>query len=320
MSDEELKITIEPDEATTLPEVEVKKPEPEVKKAEEPSAVDALKAQVDEANAASERERKRREEIERRAAELEKEVATAHQRATASDLSTITTALEAAQSEIEQAKRDIRIAKAAGDVDAELDAIDRLTSAKTTALRLDEAKAEAETRKKSPVERKVVPPSDPVEAYVAGRTEPTANWIRQHPEYVTDQRKNEKLTAAHFDAVAEGYAPDSRRYFEHVEKFLGLTKDADTAIQEAKTQPKRTPAAPVAPAAAVANGGTPPQSNEVRLTANEARAATDGTVCWNYDDPKGKFKKGEPVGVQEYARRKLALQRSGAYDKSYTES
>ena len=194
-----------------------------------------------------------------------------------------------------------------------------MATAKSQLLRLDEAKADAEARKKAPVQKRA-PPSDPVEAYVQGRTAPTADWIRAHPDFVTDDRKQTKLTAAHYDAISEGYAPDSKRYFQHVEKYLGLIQD-DSVPVEAKTTAKRpAPSAPVAPAAAVANGGTAPATNEVRLTAGEARAATDGSVVHNWDDPKGKFKKGEPIGVQEYARRKLALQRRGAYDKSYVES
>ena len=59
------------------------------------------------------------------------------------------------------------------------------------------------------------------------------------------------------------------------------------------------------------NGG----ATEVRLSAAEARSATDGTLVWNYEDPtgKGRFKKGEPIGIQEMARRKAALTKDGRY-------
>ena len=325
MSEEsELRITIDPDEPEALPDVPVKA-EPKNERAAEIAKTvdpaDELKAQVEKAQSDREAERKRREDAERRAAQLEREAQEANQRATASDFSTITTALEAAQAEVEQAKRDIRSAKAAGDTDAELDAIDRLTTAKTQALRLDEAKADAEARKKAPPAKRQEQSSDPIEAYVSNRTEPTANWIRNHPDYVTDSRKNTKLTAAHYDAVAEGYVPDSKRYFDHIEKYLGLVKEADVDEEPvAKPVPKRAQAAPVAPTAAVANGGTAPSGNEVRLSAAEARAATDGTHVYNWDDPKGKYKKGDPIGIEEFARRKLAMQKQGRYDRSFSES
>ena len=56
---------------------------------------------------------------------------------------------------------------------------------------------------------------------------------------------------------------------------------------------------------------------EVRLTAREAQAAQDGTHVWNYDDPNKKFKKGDPIGIQEFARRKRELTKQGAYDRTY---
>ncbi len=315
MSDEtELKITIEPDldeEVQKAPVVV------EPKKSAEP-AVDELKTQVETLTEARENERQRREQAERRARELELEADQARQRASDSDLSTITTALESAQTEIEQSKKDMRAAKEAGDIDAETDALDRLTTAKATLMRLDEAKADAEVRKKSPPKReqKTV---DPVEAYAEGRTPSTADWIRKHPEYVTDASKNLKLTAAHYAALAEGYQAASAKYFQHVEEFLGLTSKAGADEPAPKPAPKKAASAPVAPTAATANGGTAPD-NAVSLTAREARSATDGTLVWNWDDPKGKFKKGDPIGHQEMARRKQKMMASGVYDKSYTDS
>jgi hypothetical protein len=65
-------------------------------------------------------------------------------------------------------------------------------------------------------------PVDPVEAYAHGRHERSAAWIRSHPEYVTDPRKNHKLLAADQDARAEGHAPNTDGYFAHIERFVGL--------------------------------------------------------------------------------------------------
>ena len=321
MSDdaEELQVIIEPE--VEQPEGAVTKSEKaeKITKSTEP-AVDDLKAQVAQLTEATEASKKAREEAQRRAQILEAEVAEANRRASESDLSTITTALEQAQSEIDQAKKDIRAAKDAGDGDAEIDAIDRLTTAKSTYLRLDESKADAESRKKAPPRQRQAP--DPVEAYVQGRTEPTANWLRAHQEFITDARKNHKLTAAHYDAVGEGLVPDSQAYFDHVEQYLkiGTAEKAPIEAPQAKPTKRQAEAAPVAPAAATANGGTAPAGNEVRLTPGEARVATDGTHVWTWDDPKGKFKKGDPIGIQEFARRKQIMTKQGRYDRSFTES
>lgn len=60
---------------------------------------------------------------------------------------------------------------------------------------------------------------------------------------------------------------------------------------------------------------------QVVLSQGEQDAATDGiTHVWNYDDPKGKFKRGDAIGIREMARRKFEMQRQGLYDKSYSEN
>ncbi len=323
MSDEELQVVIDPEEVippegTVTADAKAEK----IQKSTEP-AVDDLKAQVAELTEAKEADRKAREEAQRRARELQAEVERAHQRASDSDLSTITQAIETAQSEIEQAKKDIRSAKDAGDLDAEVDAMDRMTTAKATYLRLDESKADAEARKKAPPrdDSGRFAPNDPVEHYVRGRTEPTATWLRAHPEFITNQKKNNKLTAAHYDAESEGYAPDTPEYFDHVETFLGL-KGKAAPIEAPQTKPakRQSEAAPVAPTAATANGGTAPSDKVVRLTTGEARAATDGTHVWERDDPKGHYKKGDPIGTAEMGRRKYIMTKQGRYDRSFTES
>ena len=210
----------------------------------------------------------------------------------------------------------------------------KLARAEAKAVRLDEAKADLETRKAAKPEvrddasetRRPVSAADVVEAYVQNRTEPTATWLRAHPDWVTDARKNARLTAAHYAAVAEDIAPDSQEYFEHVETFIGLRqaegdgKAKSDAKTNGATRPRRgPPAAPVQHSGGGANGSS---GQEVRLTQGEAKAATDGTHVWNYDDasPQKRFRKGDPIGVQEFARRKLEMTKQGHYDRSYTES
>src|SRR5581483_347220 len=111
---------------------------------------------------------------------------------------------------------------------------------------------------------------DPVERYIEGRTEPTARWLREHRDWITDPKKNAKLTAAHFNALGEGLQPDTSEYFEHVETFIGLKKAAEEKTNgSAKSAPQKKSGAPVAPVAA-STGGTNGGGNEVRLSRTEA--------------------------------------------------
>ena len=317
----EVVVKIEP-ETQAAPEVVVKA---EIKD----PAVKDLVEQYKELEANSEKQRIAKEEAQARATAAQNEAAAARREAevakaaaVSSNLDTITTALSSAQAEAEAAKRDIKIAIQNGDADAQADAYERMAKATTLVSRYDEAKSDLETRKAAPQKREA--PADPVEAYAAGRTEQTANWLREHREFVIDPRKNQKLTAAHHDAVAEGYSPDTPEYFSHVEKFVGIKKDEekvvtagdDVARPGAVKKPAQRAVAPVngSGGSGGAIGGT-----EVRLSAREAEAANDGTHVWNYDDPSGqkKFKKGDPIGTQEFARRKMKLTQQGAYDRSY---
>ena len=81
------------------------------------------------------------------------------------------------------------------------------------------------------------------------------------------------------------------------------------------------PVAPVNGGGGSGGAGNGAGAITVSLSRTEAASATDGTLVWNFDDPSGqkKFKKGEPIGIQEFARRKREMKAQGLYDKSLTE-
>lgn len=292
-----------------------------------------LRSQHDELLAQRERDKEVREAAQRRAADAEREASAAREEVqrtraqlTDSNLDTIETALKAANDGVIAAKVALRTAKEQGDIAAEVEAQDQLTTARALVMRYDEAKDDLETRKKAPPQpqqRQRPTQADPVAEYAQGRHEKVQEWLYAHPEYVTDQRKNAKLSAAHSMAMSDDIAVNTPQYFEYVEKFLGLRKGAEAEVEKKPAPQQKQPraGAPVAPVngggngmSSAANGGT-----VVKLTPGERDAAMDGTIPWNYDDPKGKFKKGDPIGIQEMARRKIALEKQGAYSRQYSE-
>ncbi len=330
MADDELVVEIEQDKLET---------KETVVKTETADPVADLQAQLEEikANSAAELSRTRaqaqRETAVERQARLaaEEKTRAAETEITETRLSTVESGLSAAQTEVAAAKAEYISAQEAGDWKRAADAQERLAEAKARAVRLDEAKADLEVAKALPQPRKADEPqqrtdttvADPVETFISGPVDVQGNrrapqaqdWLRKHTDYITDARKLKKLSAADMDAQAEGMEINSPEYFAHVEKFLGLTKDP---VTNGKTPPTRraTTAAPVAPVNASTSGGVNGGGNEVRLSKNEAAAATDGTHVWNYDDPspQKRFKKGDPIGVQEFARRKKAMTEEGRYD------
>lgn len=321
--------------------VEIEKETPAVSTAEkvETPATDPvadLKAQFEELQAETAREKEARETAQRQAAAANQQLGAtrtelegARTEITETKLSTVEQGISAAQTEADAAQSEYTTAMEAGDWKKAGEAQRKIARAEATRVRLEEAKADLEIQKAQPpqrTEQRTEAPqtqADPVERMLSQLDAPTATWLRNHPDEArilatnSDPKRAAKLRAAGNDAAGEGYDPSDPKYWSHVEKFLGMTKPNGKANGAAP--PQRRTSAPVAPVAASAGGVS--GGTEVRLSKSEANSATDGTLVWNYDDPSGqkRFKKGDPIGVQEFARRKLALQQSGQYDKSLTE-
>lgn len=306
--------------------------EPQTSQSEDAAVAD-LASQFKELQGNLEREKQARADADRRADEQRRVAEQARQEATSAkteavdrSYEAVETGLAGAQSDAAAAEQAYATAMEAGNFAEAGKAQRRMAQAEARILRFEEAKADIEARRtEKPKEQTRPAQQDPVDSWIESRTPPSRDWLRAHREYVTDHRKSLKLTAAHNDALAEGIAADSDAYFEHVEKFLGLRESPQpqpNGAAKPATPTKRPSAPPAAPVSGSGGGMTSSGGGRtVTLSKTEAAAATDGTLVWNYDDPSGnkKFKKGDPIGVQEFARRKLALQQQGAYDRSYTE-
>jgi len=138
--------------------------------------------------------------------------------------------------------------------------------------------------------------SDPVEELASQLSPRSADWVRRHPQCVTDPRMYQKMVAAHNLAVADGYQPDSDDYFCVIEDTLRINRrqaaeyDEDPTSGAAKvTQRRAPPAAPVS-----RNGNGTGSRNSAHLTREEKETARD-------------------LGMTEeaYARNKALLKKEG---------
>jgi hypothetical protein len=298
--------------------------------AEDP--VKVLKGQYAELESQAETDRnerlaaeRRASDAERRAADATREAEEARTRVNDSEIETISSGLEAAKTAADAAQAEYERAFEAGDVKIMGTAQRRMARAEADIARLEEAKSTLDVRK---TEKKAEPKpaaDDPAEAWIASKAPEAQTWLRKNREYVTDVKKNAKLNAAHYDAVADGIEINSTEYFDRIEKFLGLKTTKDSNGRDHKPDGKfaaKRATPPSAPVNGASSAGGAQSATEVRLSKGEAMAATDGTHTWSYDDTSGqkRFKKGDPIGVQEFAKRKLAMQKQGLYEKSYTES
>jgi hypothetical protein len=167
---------------------------------------------------------------------------------------------------------------------------------KISELAVERARAEDEARY---WQSQQTLPSDPVDAFIASRAnEPeTQAWLRAHPADAlvlatgSDPRRQAKLNAADCDAFAAGHARGSKEYFEHVEKYLG-----GKATSGESEPPKRI-------VRVVKSSETPHGPDE--MSRGEHTAATE-TITWGYE---GGAKRGQPIGVEEYLRRRNAMRK-----------
>lgn len=275
--------------------------------AERQAALDTANQQITSATAAA-------TQATQRARQAEQEATDARTQVAQSQRTTVDSGIAAAKAEADAAEEAYKAAFEAGDASGVAKAQRRISRAETEMAMLEQAKGDMAVEPQRKDVRTEAPRAadDPVESFISSRTAPTQNWLRSHRDYLTDPKKNAKMQAAHFDAESEGIALDSPQYFEHIERFLGMKKDAGNGADQPQSQ--RRPTAPVAPVTN-SGGGMSGEGQSVRLTKGEAEAATDGTIVHNTPDPTGKnrWKVGDPIGLQEAARRKIQNQRDGRY-------
>lgn len=267
-----------------------------VEKSEPPSDKDdgeqditlSLKKQIEDLqkseNLARERlqaaERERQEAL-RMAAEREAEAFRSRAEVTDSRVDAVTAAIAAAKAEAEKAEQDIEAAASIGDSKAQAEAYRRLARSEANLAKLEDGLAELNEFKKNPPKQPTQVVSDGLEN--TNLPETAKEWLRAHPEYLRDQRKNSKIQALHWDILDEGHEPFSKPYFESMEIHLGLReapkqktkapeRDDDDDDDDTQTNRGSVVSAPVS---REAPGGNQSETNpnRVRLTAAQQEAA-----------------------------------------------
>jgi hypothetical protein len=284
-----------PVEVSIEPKVEVAEPE----KKEDPAL--ALQKQLEELKKSEEVSRnlaiqaKQREdqkdrelqEVNRRAAEADKKVIQA-------DYQTITTGLEAAKERLESAKRDLRTAETSGDIEAKIEAQDRLADAKYDFRTYQNAKIEIDERfeaeKAAPkVEPKQEAKQPTVEQAIDSWNLPeiTTKYLKAHPGYVTDTVRFNELRYWNDRAVKAGLQVHTQPYIDYVEEKMNPPAEEKV---EPKQEQQRTNivSAPVSREVPSSSGTRP--SGKITLSKEEQEAA-----------------KISGITETEYARQKSAL-------------
>ena len=208
-----------------------------------------------------------------------------------SDLRMLNTAIETEGRNKEILKANLREAVANGDTDAQADILMAINQTENNLRQITEGKKHYEAQIKAPVANKV-------EALAAQLTPKSAEWVRNNPDVVNDERRAKRLERAHFDALDDGIQPDSPDYFNFLENRLNINKTPvrqEAAMSEASesTSGRRASAPPAAPVSR-SGTGTGGRPNVVTLSRAEQEAARDMGMT-----PK------------EYAQNKVALVKAG---------
>ena len=99
-------------------------------------------------------------------------------------------------------------------------------------------------------------------------------WLKEHPDALTDQRKNTRLAAAHFEAEDQGLQPGTTSYFQFLDERLGYKKAPTMKTDDDEGEDQRSPivSAPVSRETVSATTGRPSNSR-ITLTPEQREAA-----------------------------------------------
>lgn len=200
--------------------------------------IDALKRSEELLKSRAERAEAERAEAIRRAQERDTEVAELQKKTSKSEFDSVSSALAAAQAIAEKATKDIEDAIAAQDAKALAAATRQLSRAEADIARLETGKVAleeaAEAAKAAPAKQ---PVNDPLEG--TNLPQQAKDWLRAHPEYLHDPRKNAKIQSLHWDVLDEGHRPFSTAYFESMETHLGMRQAPDPDDDDETPEPPK---------------------------------------------------------------------------------
>lgn len=299
-------------------------PKPKVIEEPEPPSESelALKKQIEALTQAEKKakedlatERTRSEEAIRRQSELQDQSTKHQEEAVQAQYDAIVNAMEAQKETIESAKRDLKAAEINQDIDSRVDATVRMTQAQANLAQLENGKNAIEARQKAiETAPKVEQPTNQFERAIAQLPDRAKTWMRAHPEYMTDQRKNAKIQAFHWDVLDEGHSQFSDDYFKSMEEHLGLREKSKPVVEaeieeEVEVEPQRTRIVTQAPPTREAPSprGGPARSSKVELSSEERTIAR---ASMSYLEPA--------AAELEYARQKVKLQKlksNGQYNE-----
>lgn len=285
----DVEITLEDDDIVGDAEVSITAPpidrELEPKPAPRPTEQDDAVAQALAAQRRAEQMQaeamRQRDEAIRQARAREAELARERTDREDAEFNSVLTAIAAEQSALEKAKADYAAAASVGDWNTAADAQRAMAVAGARLDRLEDGKRTFDARREAAA--KAPPQPEPqqrqapsFEQQIAGLPQPAQQWLRNHPEFITDAAKNRKIQTVHgYLTDQKGITAFSDAYFEALNNEFGFTQQQREPEPAPQPQPKRSMpmAAPVSREVPAATGTRKQPS--MRLTEEERKIARD---------------------------------------------
>jgi len=261
----------------------------------EPEYITELKRQL-------EAERAGRAAAEQKLHQAARDVHTARSEVDETNLQLVVNAIDTVNRDIEMLSQAHTFALQSGDFDRATKLQREMSANEAKLLQLENGKQAMESAPRKP--EPVLPPADPVEAFASQLSRRSADWVRQHPEFVKDARLNAKMIAAHNLAVADGIPADTDEYFGYVEEILQVKnqprRDSDDDATSSAAKPVQRRSSPAAAPVSRNMNSTGGKPNVVTLTPEMREIA-----------------KSLGQTPEEYAKNRLALIREGRINSEY---
>jgi hypothetical protein len=217
----------------------------------------------------------------------------ARQEVARSHLDLVSNTLEGQQAALSLAKQEHAAARVSNDPMAETEALDKITKINNKIATLEAGKEEMERQQRMPPQQyqpqqqiQQGPPNiEHVLAQMPALTNEERDWVRSHPDSVTDRGQIARMQVAYADAQRMGIRRNSPEYFEFFDERMGYEPgergaeeeydavDNDEPVRQAPVRRGPVTAAPVSRSSPGATSRDAPRSGQVTLTKEEREHA-----------------------------------------------
>jgi hypothetical protein len=220
----------------------------------------------------------------------------ARQEVAQSHLDLVSNTLEGQQAALQLAKQEHAAARVSNDPMAETEALDKITKINNKIATLEAGKDEMERQARMPPQQyqqpqQQIPQGPPniehVLAQMPALTNEERNWVRAHPDAVTDRGQIQRMQVAYADAERMGIRRNSPEYFQFFEERMGYepadnveaeyddvdNDEPEPVRQQAPVRRGPVTSAPVSRSSPGAAARDAPRSGQVTLTKEEREHA-----------------------------------------------